>query len=188
MRRQCWLLAGWLAAMPALAVDWAAYSADRVEEAGGGAALFQAGADPASFGLGLEFATRLRGAPWLGSSFASLLWYDFDAEALFGEPSLTLRLTMPGWRLAPYAGGGGSYRFCFSEIDDGTDADAATRAGYDRRDDSHWAAHLVAGLRLRLAGGQYIELGAVWQHPFLDLPPDESNNEIVGRLALGYEP
>jgi hypothetical protein len=48
--------------------------------------------------------------------------------------------------------------------------------------------HLVAGLRLRLAGGQYIELGALWQHAFLDLPPDESASGIVGRLALGYEP
>ena len=178
----------WLWAGAARGIDWQRYSADNLDEAAGGAAILVYDVDPAAFGLGYEFNTRLRPAPWFGSSFATFGGYDRDSAAGFGEADMVLHLTLSQtWRVTPFVAGGMGYRFYWGGDDDG-DVGVAGGDGYARRDDSHWLALAAGGLRWRMGGGRYVEMAVSWRQALLDLPPGESRGTLGLRLAFGAAP
>lgn len=161
------------------------WHADQVEEPAGGAAHFQVAPTYGWYGLGYDYAVRLKSLPILGSTFGPGAFWEGDSDALFLAPLLTLRLLPTGMRVAPYIGVGAGYYYNFF-YDEGIDD--VPHSGDDPRAESHVAVHGEAGLRIRLNGGGCIDLGIIYRHPFRDAPPGEDEEgQLIGKIGFGTE-
>jgi hypothetical protein len=103
------------------------------------------------YGIGFGAGVWLKGTPVFGDTFVHLFENGLE-EAWYSALGMTLRL-QPRWRLAPFAGVGGSYNLAL----DGSGGEAQGEGdlvvnGQDlsARGRSYWGGHVEAGLRLRL--------------------------------------
>jgi hypothetical protein len=164
----CGILPGW--GMNLLDFDGEDY-----EEPAGALAFFECNPVDSIYGLGYADQTWLKSTPILGDMFFTLFYNDLE-EMVYGGLGMSLRL-MPHWRVAPFAGVGGSFNLALA----GSESDGTTAAEDEPEPgQSYWAGHVEAGIQWEREEG-VIEILARFVTTSSDVPETD-----YGLIRLGY--
>jgi hypothetical protein len=118
------------------------------------------------YGLSVGGGMWLRETPVYADYFVSLFDDGYE-DAWYSAVGMTLRL-MPHWRLAPFAGAGGSYDYGLgnNSAEDRTDPASA-------RAENYWGGHVEAGVRAWLPWRyRMLELGG--RYTWTSLPDERA--------------
>jgi hypothetical protein len=123
------------------------FDRESYEEPAGASFAFLLNPSDDIWGIGIGSGTWLVGTPVFGDYFVRLFYNGLE-EATYSSLGMTLRL-MPHWRVAPFAGFGGSYNYSMSqpEIDDREGAVVVQGQDYSGLGESYWGGHVEAGVR-----------------------------------------
>jgi len=137
----------------ALAVDWDNFKGEDYEEPAGASFQLLANTQDNIYGAAFGDGTWLKNTPVFGD-FALSLFSNGIEDSFYSGISMTIRL-MPHWRFAPFAGGGGSYNYSFSQSseDDGTTSDIKE---FKDQGESYWGYHAEAGIRVHTPQGRML--------------------------------
>jgi hypothetical protein len=117
-------------------LKWIYYDSDSYEEPAGGSFTFLVNPKDNVYAMSLAQEAWIRNTPIFGGAFISLMYNGIETN-WYSSLGCTIRV-MPGWRIAPFAGGGGAYNLGFYS-DSNEDS---------RKNDSYWSGHVEGGLRL----------------------------------------
>lgn len=116
------------------------------------------------YGLTSGWGVWLRNTP-VFADYRFDLFENGIEDAFYGGFGLTLRL-MPHWRVAPFAGGGGSYNWSWSRTED----TGSTTIPPDRGE-SYGAGYVDAGVRIQVSSYlRFVELSGRYTWPSLEGP------------------
>ena len=130
-----------------------AWDPDTDEESAGASFAFQLNPSDKVYGIAFEEGAWIRDTPVFGDFFLTLFQNGIE-DATYSGVGMTLRV-MPHWRVAPFAGGGGSYNYSLSQKSEaGTagETPAPEEGALLNRGESYWAWHGEAGLRIWTGG------------------------------------
>jgi|GEM_PF-1693333 len=158
------------------AIDLDEFDRESYEEPAG--ASFQLLANPQDniYGAAFGDGTWLKNTPVFGD-FSLSMTYNGREEAWYSSIGMTIRL-MPHWRVAPFAGAGGSYNYSLSSQDDST-----TRTKeYEDQGESYVGGHAEAGIRF-LSGNGVMLFEIMGRYTLTSLK-DERNYWLAG-ISVG---
>jgi len=155
MKHGAWmavLMGVWLPAVAGADLWDNEFDREAHEEFAGASAAFLFNPVDEIYGVGIGAGTWLTGTPVFGDYFVQLFSNGLE-DAPYSALGMTIRL-MPHWKLAPFAGAGGSYN---QVLDGSSDEDEAgdvvvNDTDLSARGLSYWGGHVEAGLRWSLSG------------------------------------
>lgn len=131
---------GFLALSPA-----SAFEREDYEEEAGGTFLLVCNPTNDIYGFGFGSGTWLKNTPVFGD-FALTLFSHGTEDSWYSAATMSLRV-MPHWRVAPFAGGGGSYNYSLSGSSEEENRTLEPGEPVDRGA-SYWGGHAEAGVRI----------------------------------------
>ncbi len=127
-----------LAALPG-----AAFERERYEEPGDHSVAVLLNPEDSIYGLSLGQGTWLTGTPVFGDYFMRIFSNGIE-DAWYSGLGMTLRI-MPRWRMAPFAGVGGSYNYSLSQPQP-----TVGEREWEDQGRSYWGGHAEVGIRITL--------------------------------------
>jgi hypothetical protein len=124
------------------------YNREDYEEPAGASFAFLLNPSEDIWGIAIGSGTWLVNTPVFGDYFIRLFYNGLE-ETTYSGIGMTLRL-MPHWRVAPFAGAGGSYNYALNRAEADSENGSLVVHGedYSGAGTSYWGGHAEAGMRI----------------------------------------